>query len=107
MRQNTPIMGGMRLIAIGTLRRFWTAYPDSEEPLKAWYQLAQSAAWNTPNDIKRQFRSASIIAGNRAVFNVAGNKYRLIVKIHYNTGIVYVRFVGTHRQYDAINAEEV
>ena len=97
----------MRLIAIGTLRTFWKTHPDSTEQLQAWYKLMRSAAWKTPNDVKRQFRSASIIGGNRVVFNIAGNKYRLIVKIHYNTGIVYVRFIGTHREYDAINAEEV
>jgi len=67
----------------------------------------KSASWKTPNDVKSQFRSASIIGDNRVVFNIAGNKYRLIVKIHYNTGIVYVRFIGTHPDYDAINAEEV
>ena len=67
----------------------------------------KSASWKTPNDVKRRFRSDSIIGDNRVVFNIAGNKYRLIVKIHYNTGIVYLRFVGTHKHYDAVNAEEV
>lgn len=97
----------MRLVAIGTLREFWRIHPDSKEQLQAWYKLLKSAAWKSPNDVKRQFRSASIIGGNRVVFNIAGNKYRLIVKIHYNTGIVYVRFIGTHREYDAVSAEEV
>ena len=97
----------MRLIAIGTLRNFWRTHPDSREQLQAWYKLMKSASWETPNDVERQFRSASIIGDNRVVFNIAGNKYRLIVKIHYNTGIVYLRFVGTHKQYDAVNAEEV
>ena len=97
----------MRLIAIGTLRNFWKTHHDSKEQLQAWYKLMRSATWKTPSNVKQQFRSASIIGGNRVVFNIAGNKYRLIVKIHYNTGIVYVRFIGTHREYDAINAEEV
>ena len=97
----------INLLTNRTLRDFWTAYPDSKDPLQAWYKLMQSADWNTPNDVKRQFRSASIIEGNRVVFNIAGNKYRLIVKIHYDTGIVYVRFIGTHREYDAVNAAEV
>jgi mRNA interferase HigB len=97
----------MRLIAIGTLRKFWGTHPDSRDQLQAWYKLMKSARWKTPNDVKRQFRSASIIGDNRVVFNMAGNKYRLIVKIHYNTGIMYLRFIGTHKQYDAINAEEV
>lgn len=67
----------------------------------------RSANWKTPNDVKQQFRSASVIGGSRVVFNIAGNKYRLIVKIHYNTQIVYVRFIGTHQEYDSINVEEV
>jgi mRNA interferase HigB len=97
----------MRLIAIGALREFWRIHPDSKEQLQAWCKLLKSAAWKSPNDVKRQFRSASIIGGNRVVFNIAGNKYRLIVITHYNTGIVYVRFIGTHREYDEVNAEEV
>ena len=96
----------MRLVAIGALREFWSIHPDSKEQLQAWYKLLKSAAWKSANDVKRQFRSASIIGGNRVVFNIAGNKNRLIVKIHHNTGIVYVRFIGTHREYDAVNAEE-
>jgi mRNA interferase HigB len=97
----------MRLVAIGTLRRFWTKHSDSKEQLLAWYKVVKSSDWKSPNEVKRQFRSASIIGGNRVVFNIAGNKYRLIVKIHYNTGVVFVRFIGTHKQYDAVNAEEV
>ena len=97
----------MRLIAIGTLRNFWRTHPDSREQLQAWCKLMKSASWKTPNDVKRPFRSASIIGDNRVVFNIAGNKYRLVVKIHYNTEIVYLRFIGTHKQYDAVEAEEV
>ena len=97
----------MRLIAIGTLRNFWEAYPDSEGQIRAWYKVLKSAQWKTPHDVKRAFRSASIIGGNRVVFNIAGNKYRLVVKMHYNTGIAYVRFIGTHQQYNAIDAEEI
>ncbi len=97
----------MRLIAIGTLRAFWRAHPESEEQLKAWHKVVQSASWKTPHQVKSQFGSASIIGDNRVVFNVAGNRYRLVVKVHYNTGIVYVRFIGTHDEYDAIDAEEV
>lgn len=70
-------------------------------------QVVKIATWSNSNEVKAQYRNASIIGGNRIVFNIAGNKYRLIVKIHYNTGIVYVRFVGTHQEYDQINAEEV
>ena len=97
----------MRLIAIGTLRDFWTVYPDSEGQLRAWYKALKAAQWKTPHDVKRAFGAASIIGGNRVVFNISGNKYRLVVKMHYNTGIAYVRFIGTHQQYDAIDAEEI
>jgi mRNA interferase HigB len=97
----------VRLIAIGTLRDYWEAHPDSRAQLQAWHQVAKIATWRNSNEVKAQYRNASIIGGNRIVFNIAGNKYRLIVKIHYNTGIVYVRFVGTHQDYDQINAEEV
>jgi mRNA interferase HigB len=80
---------------------------DARGPLEAWYYEAKHAQWETPADIKAQFRSASILKGNRAVFNIAGNKYRLIVKINYATKTVFVRFIGTHREYDKIDPEVV
>lgn len=95
------------MIAIGALREYWEDHPDSRAQLQAWHQIVKNAMWRSPNEVKAQYRNASIIGGNRVVFNIAGNKYRLIVKIHYNTGIVYVRFIGTHQEYDQINAEEV
>ena len=99
----------MRVIAKRTLRAFWEipAYADAEQPLKAWYSEARRADWKTSPDIKAQFRHASFLKGNRVVFNIAGNKYRLVVKVNYAYGIVYVRFVGTHKDYDAIDAETV
>ena len=97
----------MRLIATGTLKAFWRVHPDSQEQLKAWHRMVRSASWKTPHDVKSQFGAAGVIGDNRVVFNIAGNKYRLVVKIHYNTGIVYVRFVGTHAEYDAVDATEV
>lgn len=97
----------MRVIALKTLRDFWSLHADAEQPLKAWYQEAKDSRWRTPNDIKRDFPSADIISGNRVVFNIKGNTYRLIVKIHYNTGIVYIRFLGTHAEYDKIDAENI
>lgn len=99
----------MRIIALRTIREFWeiAAYGDSEQPLKSWYAIAKSADWATPQDVKNQFGNASIIGGNRVVFNVAGNKYRLIVKFHYDYRIGFIRFIGTHAQYDAVNAEEI
>jgi mRNA interferase HigB len=96
----------MRIIAKSTLVSFWEKYSDSEQPLKAWYREAKNAVWKTPVDIKEQYRNASILKKGRVVFNIAGNKYRLLVEVVYQIGVVYVKFVGTHKQYDAINAED-
>ena len=100
-------MGVMRLIAIRTLRKFWEKHPDSREQLQAWHQVVKDAKWVHSNEIKAQYRNASIIGDRRVAFNIAGNKYRLIVKIHYNTSIVFIRFIGSHKEYDQINAEEI
>lgn len=99
----------MRVIAVKTLRKFWErpSHADSEQPLKAWYAEAKQARWVTPHEIKQQYRNASIVGKNRVVFNLGGNKYRLVVAINYNFGIVYIRFIGTHRAYDRISAEEI
>ena len=97
----------MRIIAISTLRNFWEKNGDAEEPLKAWFQEVKSADWTTPHQVKAMYRNASVIGGNRIVFNIAGNKYRLIVKFNYPYLIGYVRFIGTHAEYDRIDAEEV
>ena len=97
----------VRTIAIKTLREFWTKNRDAEQPLRAWYHEARKAKWTNPTQIKAQYRSASILKNNRVVFNIAGNKYRLVVRIHYQIGIVYIRFIGTHVEYDQIHAEEI
>lgn len=97
----------MRIIAKRTLRDFWQHYPDAEQPLLTWYKTTEQAEWQTPSDVKSDYRNASILANNRVCFNIAGNKYRLIVKIEYPFRLVYVRFVGTHAEYDRINAAEV
>ncbi len=97
----------MRIIAISTLRNFWEIHADAEKPIKAWYQEAKSADWATPHQIKAMYRNASVLGDNRIVFNIAGNKYRLIVKFNYAYRIGYVRFIGTHAEHDRINAEEV
>ena len=97
----------MRIIAVGTLREFWKSHADAEQPLNSWYKEAIDTRWLEPNDIKQRYPSADILPDNRVVFNIKGNTYRLIVKIHYNTGIVYIRFVGTHAAYDKINAETI
>lgn len=94
----------MRIIARSTLREFWLKHPDVEEALQAWYDDAERAQWKTPSDIKATYQSASFVSNHRVVFNIRGNHYRLIVHIHYNTQIVYIRFVGTHAEYDRVDA---
>jgi mRNA interferase HigB len=97
----------MRVIAIGTLRAFWIRHPDAEVPLRAWYAEAATASWRSPTDVKASHRNASFIANNRVVFNIKGNDYRLVVAVHYNRGLMFVRFVGTHRDYDRIDAATI
>jgi mRNA interferase HigB len=97
----------MRVIAKKALREFWEKHPDSEDPLKAWFAEAEDASWQSPADIKAHYGSASILKNGRTVFNICGNKYRLVVKINYKAAIVLVRFIGTHKEYDGINAEVI
>ncbi|HEX5363529.1 MAG TPA: type II toxin-antitoxin system HigB family toxin [Gallionella sp.] len=97
----------MRVIAISTLREFWEKHPQAETPLRSWYADACYADWKTPSDIKAAHRKASFVGNNRIVFNIKGNDYRLIVAVHYNRGMLYIRFVGTHAEYNAINAGKV
>ena len=94
----------MRVIAIRTLREFWQRHADAEEPLRAWYSDARRATWQAPADIKSLHAQASVIAGNRIVFNIKGNDYRLVIHINYPAGVVYIRFIGTHAEYDRIDA---
>jgi mRNA interferase HigB len=97
----------MRIIALKALKDFWKKYPDSEEALKSWYAVTVKADWKTPNEVKATYGNASILQDSRAVFNIAGNKYRLIIWINYPYRVVYIRFVGTHKQYDAVDAQTV
>jgi len=97
----------MRIIALATLRAFWEKNPDAETPLRAWYALASRAAWKTPADIKTVYRNASFTASNRVVFNIKGNDYRLVMAVRYDLGLMFVRFIGTHRQYDKIDVETI
>jgi mRNA interferase HigB len=101
------IIGKMRVIAKGPLRAFWRIHPDAEGALKAWHAEVEEAKWRTPPDVKAHYRSASILPGGRVVFNIGGNKYRLVAKINYAYKIVYVRFIGTHKEYDRIDAGEI
>jgi mRNA interferase HigB len=97
----------MRVISKKALREFWETHPDARAALEAWYEDALRVEWRTPWDVKNAYGNASILAGNRVVFNIKGNDYRLVVKIHYDRGQIYIRFVGLHRDYDAINAETI
>jgi mRNA interferase HigB len=97
----------MRIIAKKALRDFWERFPGAEEPLLAWYREVEQEDWDTPAKVKEKYRNASIVGNNRVVFNIKGNDYRLVVRINYPYRVVYVRFVGTHAEYDRIDVEEV
>jgi len=97
----------MRIFSRSTLREFWQRHAASEQPLKSWYQEAERSQWRTPNEIKAEYPSASILADNRVVFNIKGNTYRLVVKINYDYGAVWIRFIGTHAEYDKIDATKI
>ena len=97
----------MRVIARKTLRDFYEEHADSKSALDAWFHEAVAARWQEPQDLKTRYPSADILPGDRVVFNIKGNHYRLIVKIHYNTGIVFVRFVGTHAEYDKVDSTTI
>ncbi|MFW2176249.1 MULTISPECIES: type II toxin-antitoxin system HigB family toxin [unclassified Moraxella] len=99
----------MRVIAKRTLRNFWeqSGREDSQAPLEAWHDIVLKSDWKTPQDIKDMFKNASIVGNNRVVFNIAGNKYRLVVEMQYQIGIVWVKFLGTHNEYDKIDVETV
>ncbi len=99
----------MRIISVGTLKRFWqqAAYRDAEQPLRTWAKVTESAQWTNPPAVKRTFNTADILKNGRVVFDIGGNKYRLVAWINYAFATVYVRFVGTHDQYDDIDANEV
>jgi mRNA interferase HigB len=97
----------MRVIAKRALREFWKQHPDAEQPLKAWYDEARKAKWLQPHDIKAMYRSASFVAHSRVVFNIGGNKYRLVTALDYRRQALFIRFIGAHAEYDKINVETV
>ena len=109
--QSTIEVRTLRIISKKSLVDFWNlpGRQDSEDALKAWHEIAKSAVWRSPSDVKAQYRNCSLVGDNRVVFNIKGNSYRLIVKINYRARepIAFIRFVGTHLEYDHINAEEV
>jgi mRNA interferase HigB len=97
----------MRVISRKPLKEFYAVYQDAKNPLETWYHEAKRATWNDWTDIKAKYASASILQNNRVVFNIGGNKYRLVVKINYPAHVIYIRFIGTHKEYDNIDAEEI
>ncbi|HQZ31370.1 MAG TPA: type II toxin-antitoxin system HigB family toxin [Arenimonas sp.] len=97
----------MRVIALATLRLFWVRHPNAEQPLRAWLDEARQARWKSPQDVKSRYASASFIGRNRVVFNIKGNDYRLVVAVAYRFQAVYIKFVGSHADYDRIDATTV
>lgn len=97
----------MRVIAKKTLRKFWNKYTDSEQQLRTWYKEVSRAKWTSPNDIKLDYPKASILQRGSVVFNICGNKYRLIVKVNYLRQWVFIRFIGTHNDYTKINPNTI
>jgi len=99
----------MRIIAVSTLREFWSrpGRRDAEQPLRAWVHIVKSAEWSNPTDVKKMFRSADIVANDRVIFDIGGNKYRLVASVHYRGKRVYVRFIGTHAEYDRVDVTTI
>ena len=99
----------MRIIAFSTLREFWeqSEYKDSESSLRSWYHEAKKSQWKNSNELKQQYRNASIVGEERVVFNIKGNSYRLVISIDYEFQVMYIRFIETHKQYDIIDAKTI
>ncbi|MFT3740540.1 MAG: type II toxin-antitoxin system HigB family toxin [Breznakibacter sp.] len=96
-----------RIFSKSTLREFWEKHSDSEQYLKTWYDTAMNAIWKTPNDVKQTYANASILKDNRIVFNIKGNSYRLIAKFNFEKQWIFIRFIGTHDEYDRIDANMI
>lgn len=97
----------MRVIAVKTLKEYWEDFPQAEQALLSWYEEADNAEWSNPNELKIQFRNASILTNKRVVFNIHGNSYRLIVDIEYRLKIIFIVWFGAHEEYDKIDAKKV
>jgi mRNA interferase HigB len=97
----------MQIIALKSIKNFWLTHPETEQPFKARFDEVKKAEWESPNDLVSQFATARTIKNDRAAFKIKGNKYRLDVAIKYDFKIAYIRFIGTHAEYDKINAEEI
>ncbi len=97
----------MQVLSHKTLKAFWETHPDAEDALTNWFDVVEDADWTTPNDVKAAFSTASFLADNRVVFNIRGNHYRLIVRIAYRYKSVQIKFIGTHAEYDKIDANTI
>lgn len=96
-----------RIIAKRTLKEFWEVHPDAEQYLKTWFHIAKTNSWKSPNDIKLNFANASILKNSRVVFNIKGNPYRLVVQFNYEREWAFIRFIGSHSEYDKIDANTI
>jgi len=96
-----------RIFAKSTLREYWEAHPDAEQYLKTWYDTAINADWHNPADVKQTYSTASILKDNRVVFNIKGNSYRLIAKFNFKKQWIFIRFIGTHSEYNKIDANTI
>jgi mRNA interferase HigB len=96
-----------RIFAKSTLRKFWEVHPDSEQYLKTWYDTAMNSDWNTPSEVKQTYITESILKGGRIVFNIKGNKYRLVTRFNFEKQWIFIRFICTHRDYDKIDADSI
>lgn len=97
----------MRIFSRGTLRDFWVKYPDSKEQLLAWYDIISKNEYKNPNEIKQLFGSADYVKNGKIIFNICGNKYRLIAKINYSKHLVFILFIGTHKEYDNLDIDQL
>ena len=96
-----------RIFSKRTIREFWEKHPDSEQYLKTWYDTVQGSDWKSPSDVKKSYANASILKNGRVVFNIKGNDYRLVARINYEKKWLFVRFVGTHAEYDNIDSDNI
>ena len=101
------IFGTMRIVAKSTLRNYWELNPECEQPLLSWYKTSIRAKWQNFNEIRQQFGTCKVLGNDRIIFKIKGNKYRLVVKISFSNQLIYIRFIGTHSEYDLINAKEI
>ena len=97
----------VRVIAQRTLRAFWEKHPKAEQPLRSWLQEMKRGSFRRPPDVRRQYRSADFVGDDRVIFNIGGNKYRLVVHMSYRRQIAFIKFIGTHKQYDRIDAATI